>query len=156
LTQIKYQAKQEVMNNIEQRPDRMAIDRESELVILTNLNEQFRGYLNNKMTLLLLIIEHPRIARRIVSKEKCKWFLRDLYHHFISQEQAVKVRRRFLWLELFLDREHNASSRRTLKAVKMVAFIYEVLGMRLHSRLEPAQVEMGLMEAGAKEEAGHV
>lgn len=105
------------------------------------LEHLFWAYFNNKMTVLLMLIEHPVIARRALSPEKQKAFLFDLYHHFLPSDSDRKYHHAFRWLERFLNQYPEVHYREIAKAIQMVALIYEAFGRKLHPRLEAIRLE---------------
>ena len=106
-----------------------------------NLGTLFKAYFNNKMTILLMMIEHPLIARSVLSVEKQKVFLHDLYHHFLPQNVPMKYHHAFRWLNGFLNWYPEVSPKQIHTAIKMIALIYEALGFRLDKRLEAVRIE---------------
>ena len=101
-----------------------------------NLQALFWGYFNNKMILLLLMIERPDMQRSVRAVEKQKVFLHDLYHHFLPSAAPLKYHRAFRWLNLFLDRYPDVGAKAAARAVKMVSVIYEAFGFDLEKRLD--------------------
>jgi hypothetical protein len=108
---------------------------------IKDLEATFRAYLNNKMMMLLLMIEHPGIARDVLSVERQRIFLQDLYHHFLPQDAAARFHRVFKWLDLFLTCYPDAGPRRIHRASEMVGVIYEAFGMKLRKRVESIRIE---------------
>lgn len=108
---------------------------------IKGLEDLFWAYFNNKMMMLLLMIEHPFFRRDPVCVAKQKAFLDDLYHHFLPQGSAVRYRRAFQWLQLFLDRYPDFGPARAHRAVEMVERIYEVFGLKLERRLSTERIE---------------
>lgn len=105
------------------------------------LEHLFWAYFNNKMTILLMMIEHPEIARSVLSAEKQKAFLHDLYHHFLGCGAPKKYHRAFQQLNAFLDRYPNVNYKEIYRAIKMVSLIYEAFGRKLDSRIEAIRIE---------------
>src|SRR3990167_1891124 len=68
------------------------------------LEDLFWAYFNNKMTVLLMMIEHPEITRSVLSVEKQRAFLKDMYHHFLPTGADPKYHRAFRGLDAFLAR----------------------------------------------------
>ncbi|MBI2166762.1 MAG: hypothetical protein HYU34_00800 [Candidatus Omnitrophica bacterium] len=105
------------------------------------LADLFRAYFNNRMMVLLMMIEHPEISREVLSLERQKFFLNDLYHHFLPSRCASKYRRAFEWLFHFLEVFPDVTPRRIYQALKMVGWIYEGFGMEPPRRMEAARLE---------------
>lgn len=105
------------------------------------LNELFLGYFNNRMTVLLMMIEHPEIARAMNNVARQRFFLEDLYHHFLPPHTRPKYFRAFEWLFLFLKRYPFVGPRKIYRALQMVGLIYEAFGLELPSRIEAVRLE---------------
>ena len=105
------------------------------------LEHLFWAYFNNKMTVLLMMIEHPEITRSILSVEKQKAFLNDLYHHFLRSNAGPKYHLAFKWLGRYLDQYPKAGYPEIYKAIQMVGLIYEAFGLALPARLEARRLE---------------
>lgn len=114
---------------------------QKEEVGMKNLEPLFWAYFNNKMMILLMMIEHPVIAKSVLSVEKQKAFLSDLYHHFLPPHTPSKYHHAFKWLGLFLDRYPDVGPRRIHQAIEMVGRIYEAFGLKLDKRLEAVRIE---------------
>ena len=123
---------------------------------MKDLSSLFRAYFQNKMMILLLMIEHPVISRSALAVEKQKMFLHDLYHHFLPLGTPPKYHRVFRWLNLFLDRYPDVSPRRTYRAIEMVGLVYEAFGMKLHERMEAVRIERESLGLKKSEERNHV
>jgi len=107
----------------------------------TRLTHLFRAYFNNRMMILLMMIEHPEISRQVLSIERVKFFLRDLYHHFLPSKCPSRYRRAFEWLFRFLEIYPTVTPRRIYQAIRMVGVVYEAFGFRLPKRLESERLE---------------
>ncbi len=101
----------------------------------------FQAYFNNKMMVLLMMIEHPMIARDAISIERQKLFLHDLYHHFLPSHMPSRYHHAFRWLELFFEKFPDIGPAKIHRATQMVALIYEAFGMRLEPRLVATRIE---------------
>lgn len=101
----------------------------------------FKAYFNNRMTVLLMMIEHPEISRDVLSVERQKFFLKDLYHHLLPSPCPVKYRRAFQWLFRFLDAFPKVSPWRIYLAIEMVGIIYDAFGLELPKRMEAVRLE---------------
>ena len=105
------------------------------------LKELFLAYFNNRMMILLMMIEHPETSRKALSIERAKFFLEDLYHHFLPPHCEAKYRRAFEWLFRFLEIFPQVTPRRIYRAIQMVGLIYEAFGLQLPPRLEALRLE---------------
>lgn len=108
---------------------------------LKDLPSLFKAYFNNKMMILLMMIEHPVIGKATLSTEKQKMFLHDLYHHFLPPNSASKCRHAFVWLDRFLKRYPEVNLKQTHNAIQMIGIIYEAFGFQLDKRLEAVRIE---------------
>ena len=115
-----------------------------------DLKPVFWSYFHNKMMMLLMMIEHPYISRDVLSVEKQKIFLHDVYHHFLPSKAAHKYRLAFKWIDLFLSRFPDNGPRDILKAIDMVGLIYEVFGFRLGARTEEVRLASEMQRNGRK------
>ena len=93
------------------------------------------------MMVLLMMIEHPGISRDVLSVERQRFFLNDLYHHFLPSHCPSKYRRAFEWLFMFLYLYPDVSPRRIYSAIRMVGLIYEAFGLELGTRTEAMRLE---------------
>lgn len=105
------------------------------------LEALFWAYFNNKMTVLLMMIEHPELAKSTISAEKQKMFLHDLYHHFLDCHAPTKYHHAFKWLNRYLGRYPEVHYSEVYRAIKMVSLIYEAFGKKLDSRIEAMRIE---------------
>ena len=105
------------------------------------LNELFLGYFNNRMTVLLMMIEHPGIGRNLTTVARQRFFLEDLYHHFLPPHAESKYYRAFEWLFLFLKRYPNVTPWQIYRALEMVELVYEAFGLELPPRIEAIRLE---------------
>ena len=105
------------------------------------LEDYFRAYLNNRMMVLLMMVEHPVVGRGALAVERQRFFLNDLYHHFLPPHCEPKYRRAFEWLFRFLNIYPDAPPRRIYQAIRMIGLVYEVLGLEPPKRLEAERLE---------------
>lgn len=119
------------------------------------LKELFLAYFNNRMMILLMMIEHPETSRKAISIERAKFFLEDLYHHFLPPKCESKYRRAFEWLFRFLEIFPQVTPERIYRAIQMVGLIYEAFGLELPQRFEALRLEkegMGRRKKDAEKE----
>lgn len=119
---------------------------------LDNLELLFWAYFNNKMMILLMMIENPLLIKNSVSVDKQKIFLHDLYHHFLPPGMEQKYHRAFRWLHLFLDRYPDVSAGLIRRAIRMIGIIYEGFGLKLEKSIQCMRIEMENLNS--KEEGG--
>jgi len=101
---------------------------------MENLEPLFWAYFNNKMMILLMMIQNPMLTKSIRSVERQKMFLHDIYHHFLPARVERKYHRAFKWLRLFLERYPDVTASRNQRAVRMVKMIYEGFGLKFEDR----------------------
>jgi hypothetical protein len=112
------------------------------------LEELFKAYFNNRMMILLMVIEHPEISREVLSIERQRFFLNDLYHHFLPPNCASKYRRAIDWLFRFLNIYPNVKPSRIYRAIQMVTLVYEAFGLKLSPRVEARRLEKESLGGG--------
>lgn len=105
------------------------------------LAELFQAWFNNRMMILLMMIEHPEISRDVLSVERQGFFLHDLYHHFLPPHCEAKYRRAFEWLFKFLDIFPSVTPRKIYQAIQKVRLIYEIFGFAPPQRMEASRLE---------------
>lgn len=93
-----------------------------------NVAVRFHGWFNNRMCLLLMMIENvkPRDLRSIF---KLEFFLDDIEHHFVPTHSPRYVWGAFRYLKRFLRLYPRIKTRHLVVALKMTARIYEAVGM---------------------------
>lgn len=101
---------------------------------MENLEPLFWAYFNNKMMILLMMIQNPMLTKSIRSVERQKMFLHDIYHHFLPPRVERKYHRAFKWLRMFLERYPDVTSNRNQRAIRMVKMIYEGFGLKFENR----------------------
>lgn len=106
------------------------------------LKELFQAYFNNRMMVLLMMIEHPGLSRQALSIDRQRFFLEDLYHHFLPPHCETKCRRAFEWLFRFLKIYPKVGPNRIYKGIQMVGLIYEAFGLELPKRIEAVRLEI--------------
>jgi hypothetical protein len=105
------------------------------------LEELFVAYFNNRMTVLLMMIEHPELKRRTLSVEHARFFLHDLYHHFLPPGCPAQYGHAFEWLLRFLDVYPDVTPHRIYEAIGRVGLVYECFGLELPKRVEAVRLE---------------
>ena len=74
------------------------------------LGKLFKGYFNNKMTVLIFLIQvkQHKPEARVINGVCC--FLDDLYHHMLADSKQKRYRRAFFWLKRFVQKLPNVKS----------------------------------------------
>lgn len=115
------------------------------------LEEIFTAYFNNRMMVLLMLVEHPGISRDVLSVERQRFFLKDLYHHFLPSGCPSKYRKAFEWMFRFLDIYPDITPRRIYQAIQMIELIYEAFGLELPKRAEAVRLERESLQRRKKD-----
>ncbi len=99
------------------------------------LGQLFRGYFNNKMTVLIFLtqVKKHKPEARGVNGVCC--FLDDLYHHMLANPNQKQYRRVFLWLKKFVQKLPNVKASQRSRALDFVKALYEVFGINLKSEI---------------------
>jgi len=96
-----------------------------------HLSMLFHGYFNNKMTLLVFLIQ---IKRHRISEKTAQLacgFLDDMYRHMLPGGLQRKYRLVFLWLKKFFLKLPNVSAKQRGKAIGFIRSLYEIFGINL-------------------------
>ena len=99
------------------------------------LGQLFKGYFNNKMTVLIFLIQakqHKPEARGI-NGVCC--FLDDLYRHMLADSNQKRYRRVFVWLKLFVQKLPNVKISQRSRALNFVRALYEIFGIHQKSEI---------------------
>ena len=99
------------------------------------LGKLFEGYFNNKMAVLVFLIQaqrhHP--DSKVISS-MC-FFLDDLYHHMLADSEKKRCRRWFFWLKIFLRQLPNVRVDQRERAVRFISDLYDVFCFNLKFNL---------------------
>jgi len=107
--------------------------RGSHPVLEPSLGQLFLGYFNNKMTVLIFLIQvkQHKPEAGVISGVCC--FLDDLYHHMLADSKQKRFRRVFIWLKQFVHKLPNVKPRQRGRAVDFVQALYGVFEINLKS-----------------------
>jgi len=99
------------------------------------LGQLFKGYFNNKMTVLVFLIQakQHKPEAGVVTGVCC--FLDDLYHHMLADSKQIRFRRVFIWLKKFVRRLPNVKASQRDRAVDFVQALYDVFDINLKSEI---------------------
>lgn len=97
------------------------------------ISQLFTGYFNNKMTLLLFLIQAKKVKPNPVLVGTVHAFLDDIFRHMLEGSLQKRYRRIFKWLKLFFAKLPDVSVYQRDKAKDFVRAIYDVFGMHLKS-----------------------
>jgi hypothetical protein len=104
----------------------------------TEAYELFKGWFNNKMTVLIFLIRHPNPKFSRIKGENQIFFLQDLEHHFLRPGKSREAGRQAIrWLKAFCRAYPNGvTERRREKALQMIRRIYDSFGFPLNLKGE--------------------
>ena len=99
------------------------------------LGRLFKAYFNNKMTLLIFLIQakQHKPEARAVNGACC--FLDDLYRHMLADSNQKRYRRVFLWLRRFVQKLPNVKALQRNRALDFVKALYQVFGINPKSEI---------------------
>ena len=92
----------------------------------------FRAYFNNKMTVILLLLQKRRVEPDSYSAMRAVIFFDDLYHHMLPNAYQLSHGRVFQWLKLFFKRFPYVKPLQKRKALEYLKIIYQLFGMKLN------------------------
>lgn len=99
-----------------------------------HLSMLFHGYFNNKMTLLVFLIQIKRHRLNEKSAQLACGFLDDMYRHMLPERLQKKYRLVFLWLKKFFLRLPDVTAEQRSKASRFIRSLYDVFGVNLNTR----------------------
>ena len=114
---------------IRDRRDRYLVEEEQ------SLGRLFVGYFNNKMAVLVFLIQAQRHKPEKAVIHGLRYFLDDLFHHLLDSSKQARYRRVFLWLKRFLGKLPRVRLDQRRRAVRFVQELYDVFGLHLYSNL---------------------
>ena len=97
------------------------------------ISQLFTGYFNNKMTLLLFLIQAGKVKLNPELVRTVRGFLDDIFRHMFEGSLQKRYRRMFKWLRLFFEKLPNVNVSQRDKAKDFVREIYDVFGLHLKS-----------------------
>ena len=89
----------------------------------------FKAYFNNKMAVVLLLLQNRRPEPDSVTSMKAVIFFDDLYRHLLEAEFQGDFARIFKWLRLFFRRYPYVKPLQKRKAIEYIRVIYRSFGM---------------------------
>jgi len=104
------------------------------------LGQLFKGYFNNKMTVLIFLIQakQHKSEARVVNGVCC--FLDDLYHHMLANENQKRFRRVFVWLKRFVQKLPDVKPSQRSRAIDFAQTLYTVFDINLKSETTGAKL----------------
>ena len=99
------------------------------------LGRLFVCYFNNKMAVLVFLIQIQSHKPEKSVIRGMNYFFDDLYHHLLEGSKQRRYRRMFLWLKRFLGKLPNVRLDQRRSAVYFVQELYDVFGVHLNSSL---------------------
>ena len=102
------------------------------------LGQLFKGYFNNKMTVLVFLIQakQHKPEAGVVNGVCC--FLDDLYHHMLADSKQKQYRRVFIWLKKFVQKLPSVKTSQRSTAVNFVKALYDVFGITPKTEIKGA------------------
>lgn len=93
------------------------------------LGQLFKGYFNNKMTVLIFLIQvkQHKPEAKVINGVCC--FLDDLYLHMLADSKQKRYRRVFIWLKKFVRKIPNVKISQRGSALNFVQDLFEVFGV---------------------------
>lgn len=95
------------------------------------ISHLFQSYFNNKMTLLLFLIQARGIKPNPKLVETIELFLDDLFRHMLEEALQQQYRLVFKWLKRFFLKLPDVSIDQRDKARDFIRAIYDVFGLHL-------------------------
>ena len=99
------------------------------------LGQLFKGYFNNKMTILIFLIQVKQHIPEARAVNGVCCFLDDLYRHMLGDSNQKRYRRVFLWLKRFVQMLPNVKASQRGRALDFVQALYEVFDINLKSEI---------------------
>lgn len=91
----------------------------------------FVAYFNNKMTIILFMLQRRMPGTGALAALKAQIFLEDLYHHMLRAEYQECYGRVFQWLGIFFMRYPNVKPVQKRKAIEYLGLVYQMFGLKL-------------------------
>ena len=100
-----------------------------------SINQLFKAYFNNKMTVLIFLIRAKQFKpdERLI-ETVCR-FLDDLYRHMLAGGFQKRYRLTFLWLREFFQQLPDVSDNQRDRAMGFVRSLYDVFGIPLKENI---------------------
>lgn len=102
------------------------------------LGQLFKGYFNNKMTVLVFLIQAKQHKPEVRVKNGACCFLDDLYRHMLADTKQKRYRRVFLWLKKFVQKLPNVKASQRSRALYFVRALYDIFGINPNSEITGA------------------
>ena len=97
------------------------------------ISQLFVSYFNNKMTLLLFLIQAKNIKPNPVLAGTVNNFLDDIFRHMFEERLQKRYRLLFKWLKRFFEKLPDVSVYQRDKARDFIRAIYDAFGLHLKS-----------------------
>ena len=102
------------------------------------LGQLFKGFFNNKMTVLVFLIQAKQHKPEAGVIDGVCCFLDDLYHHMLADSKQKRYRRIFFWLKRFVRKLPNVKTSQRNSAIDFVQDLYGVYGIHPQSKITGA------------------
>ena len=97
------------------------------------ISQLFTSYFNNKMTLLLFLIQAQKVKPNPVLIGTVRGFLDDVFRHMLEDRLQKRYRLVFKWLKRFFEKLPDVSVYQRDKARDFIRAIYDAFGLHLKS-----------------------
>jgi len=118
--------------------------REKETVNDHVISQLFRAYFNNKMTLLIFLIQAKTMKPSPHLLEEISRFLEDLFHHMLDHETQGRYQHAFEWLNIFFRELPEVSQAQRSRAIGLIRDLYQVMGINLKTGILSPGVTQGV------------
>ena len=95
----------------------------------------FKAYFNNKMTVILLLLQKRKAEPDSLAAMKAVIFFDDLFHHMLKAEFQQSYHRVFQWLRLFFKRFPYVKPIQKRKAMEYIRVVYQLFGINFNARI---------------------
>lgn len=92
----------------------------------------FKAYFNNKMTVILFLLQKKRHEQELLTTLRAEIFFDDLFHHMLKSEYQKKYQRVFQWLKLFFRRFPFVKPVQKRKAIEYISLAYRLVGIQFN------------------------
>ena len=94
------------------------------------ISQLFQAYFNNKMTLLLFLIQAKTVKPSPHTLEGIAQFMDDLFHHMLTHEIQMEYQHAFEWLKSFFQILPEVTPQQRDQAKGFIRDIYQAMGFR--------------------------
>jgi hypothetical protein len=99
------------------------------------ISQLFRAYFNNKMTLLIFLIQAKTLKLNSQTVEEITRFLDDIFHHMLTDEAQRQYQETFESLKSFFRVLPDVSQEQRDLAKELIRDIYQAVGIDLKANI---------------------